>query len=486
MAITFDRKYLLVGNDNSQIANRYDLDSLTEGQPIVFKLGHYPRSIGVSGRAILAASRVAGPTHTIDLVDLVSSSAWPLASLGPYKNDIHIGTTLTSSANGGTIMAAMPDGRVLLYNANVDAFTISRHDFSSLKGGLAASSYGAYFVDHYMLNESLVPVAPVVSGADSSSGFAFVDQDGLSTAVTSTGTGYIRRLDTTSAAGPLPTMIVEPPTLGDTDFPLRRTLAPLPDRSAIIALTTSGFTVLPWTYDAATASPVLDSLVSAGDFTKPVAPGGLISIFGSQLSPMSLSSTDVPLPTVLADSCLTVNGVVIPMIFVSPTQINAQLPFQISGNADVVLRTPGGTSDALRITILPAAPSVFRTGTAGPLTSIPTIVRAANSDYVTISNPIHPNDRITIYLTGMGQTIPEIPAGTASPSDPLSSALIPTTVTLGGVAVPIEFAGLTPGSVGVYQINADIPFKGVPTGFDIPLTVTQGGQSTTVLVRVVN
>ena len=51
MAITFDRKYLLVGNDNSQIANRYDLDTLQPVQPIVFPLGHYPRSIAVSGRA---------------------------------------------------------------------------------------------------------------------------------------------------------------------------------------------------------------------------------------------------------------------------------------------------------------------------------------------------------------------------------------------------------------------------------------------------
>src|SRR5262249_39849518 len=61
LAITFDRKFLLIGNDNSQIANRYDLDTLKAVQPILFPLGHYPRSIAVSGGAILAASRVAGP-----------------------------------------------------------------------------------------------------------------------------------------------------------------------------------------------------------------------------------------------------------------------------------------------------------------------------------------------------------------------------------------------------------------------------------------
>jgi uncharacterized protein (TIGR03437 family) len=483
MAITFDRKTLIVGNDNSSLANRYDLDSLQALPPILFPIGHYPRYIAASGKAILAASRVAGPANTIDAIDLISSTGTPLPSLGPYKNDIHVSTRLTPSPNGATILAAMPDGRMLLYNANTDSFTISRKDYSTLKGALAASSFGSYVVDHYLLNDSLVTVGLAVAPGDSSSGFSFVDQVGYSTAVASTGFGYVQRV---SAATALPTMIVEAPTLGDTDIPFKRTIAPLADRSAIIALTTSGFTVLPFVFDAATNPPMLDRLVNSADFTKPVAPGGLVSIFGSQLSPMTLASTDVPLPTVLADSCLTVNGVVIPIVFVSATQINAQLPFQISGNADVVLRTPGGISDALRITISPAAPSVFRSGTAGPLNGIPTVVRDSNRELVTVSNPIHPSDHITIYLTGLGQTLPEIPAGAPSPSDPLSTTLLPATVNLGGVSLFVDFTGLTPGEVGVYQINASVPFKGVPTGFDIPLTISQGGASTTLLVRVVN
>ena len=57
-----------------------------------------------------------------------------------------------------------------------------------------------------------------------------------------------------------------------------RTLAPLNDQSSIISLTTSGFTVLPWNYDAAVAPPRLDSVVNAADFTQPVAPGGLIRL----------------------------------------------------------------------------------------------------------------------------------------------------------------------------------------------------------------
>ena len=488
MAITFDRNYLLVANDNSQIANRYDLNTLQQLSPIVFPIGHYPRSIAVSGKAILAASRVAGPIHTIDQIDLTTLTASTLSSLGPYKNDIHVSTTMTATPSGAGIMAAMPDGHMLLYNANVDAFTVSRQDFTALKGPLAASSFGQYVVDHFLLNESLVEIGEVAPTSDTASGFAFVDQDGYLSAIPTSGHGYIQNVKAIQSQSPLPTLMVESPldTSPDTAFPFRRTLAPLADRSAIIALTTSGFTVLPWDFGAAMASPVLDRLVNAADFTQPVAPGGLVTIFGSQLSPITLSSTDVPLPTVLADSCLTANGVVIPLVFVSPTQINAQLPFQISGNTDIVLRTPGGISDVLQIVIQPAAPAVFLSGTAGPVTDIPTIFRVANGGLVTASNPIHPNDRITIYLTGMGQTNPEVATGSASPFEPLSSPLLPATVTLGGTSLFIDFAGLTPDSVGVYQINALVPFKGVPTGFDIPLTISQGGASTTILVRVVN
>jgi uncharacterized protein (TIGR03437 family) len=376
----------------------------------------------------------------------------------------------------------------MLYNASVDSFTISRKDFPSLQGSLAASSFGNFVVDHYVLNASLVQIAPMLPTADTSSGFAFVDQDGYATATRSAGSGYIQQLSASRLESPLPTGMVEAPlTLADDKtYPFTRTLAPLYDRSAMIALTTSGFTVLPWNYGAATAPPVLTQMVNAADFGKPIAPGGLVSIFGTQLSPATLAAADVPLPTVLADSCLTLNGAVVPMMFVSPTQINAQLPFQISGTATMVLHTPGGVSDALNVTILPAAPSVFRSGTAGPETGIPTIVRASNHDLVTPSNPVHFEDRLTIYLTGMGDTSPAVDSGAASPFDPLARAVIAPTVTLGGVSLPVEFAGLTPSLAGVYQINVLVPFKGVPTGFEIPLTISQGGQATTIPVRVVN
>ena len=75
-------------------------------------------------------------------------------------------------------------------------------------------------------------------------------------------------------------------------------------------------------------------------------------------------------------------------------------------------------------------------------------------------------------------------AGTPAPHEPLAIAVNKPTVQLGGVDLNIFFAGLTPGQIGVYQVNAIVP-RNVPLGFDIPLTVRQGDQITTLSVRVV-
>jgi uncharacterized protein (TIGR03437 family) len=58
-------------------------------------------------------------------------------------------------------------------------------------------------------------------------------------------------------------------------------------------------------------------------------------------------------------------------------------------------------------------------------------------------------------------------------------------VTLGGTELGVEFAGLSPGQVGVYQINAQVGGF-VPLGVEVPLVITQGGSSTTIAVRVVD
>jgi len=500
MAFTFDRKYLLIGHDDSQMVAVYDLDTMEQQPPLVVPFGHYPRSVAASGKAILAMSRLADNTGTIDVIDMATRRGSTLPSLGIYENKLHVNTVLTAAPNGASILAASPDGGVMLYSANADTFIVSRKDFAALTGAYAASSYDYYVVENNLLNASLVPVRKLETGTGASSGFIFVDQNGFR--VTTPGVsapGVIQRVNPATGEGIRPTRMVESPLVppsattatGDptgatlVTGTLTRTVAALYNRTALIALTTSGFTVVPWNYDTAVAPPRIEKVVNAADMTLPVAPGGLISVFGSQFSPVNMATKEVPLPTALGESCLTVNGVALPMLFVSPGQINAQLPFTAEGRAVLVLRTPGGVSDNFNFTVLPAAPSVFRSGQAGPETNIPTVLRARSGELVTPSNPIHPGDQIVIYATGLGRTEPAAEAGVPAPSDPLPKAIIEPEVTLGGVPLAVLYAGLAPGQIGVYQINVAVPAWGVPEGMEIPLSITQAGGSTTLNVRVV-
>jgi uncharacterized protein (TIGR03437 family) len=406
-----------------------------------------------------------------------------------------LNSVLTASTNGSSIMMASADGSVMLYDANANSFTVSRKDFTALSGSYAASNFNQYVVGNNLLDSSLVPVLQFETGTGSSSGFAFVDRGGFrttapagSTGAQSTAPGIIQRLDLTNphSSVSLATPIVEAPLLGSATQAFTRTVAPIWDRSAIVNLTVSGFTVLAPNYDASVAPPRITSVVNAANFNSTIAPGGLISVFGNQLSPVNMATAEVPLPTALADSCLTVNGLPMPILFVSPNQVNAQIPFQTVGNVTLVLRTPGGTSDNYNLQILPGAPSVFMVDVPGQSAAVPAVIRNDDGGLVTDSHPIHrkSNTAVIIYGTGLGQTAPAVQSGMPSPLSPLAVALHQPTVTLGGVQLPLIYYGLAPGEVGVNQINVSVP-SNVPVGFE-NLVISQGGSSTTITVRVVD
>src|SRR5260221_14001181 len=106
----------------------------------------------------------------------------------------------------------------------------------------------------------------------------------------------------------------------------------------------------------------------------------------------------MPLPTALADSCLTVNGLPVPILFVSPNQINAQMPFETVGNVSMILRTPGGSSDTFNLEVLPGAPGVFHSGVAGPHPAIPPTIRDSHGQLGTGSEPLHRNPVLVVLL----------------------------------------------------------------------------------------
>jgi uncharacterized protein (TIGR03437 family) len=552
MAMSFDQRNMLVGCDHSRYMQVWDLDQMIQVFPIRVPEG-YVQSLAVSTNATLAFIRSGvDAVNGIGQVDTLQQVATRIPNLGVWVNNLPIDTVLTASPNGSHVLSASNTGLVLIYDANVNSFTVARQDLksdSNLGGAYAASSFDQYVVGNHLLNSSGVPIALLNTTGGAASGFAFVDQAGYFTTAAGTSTpGVIATVDFISGRAIKPTQTIEAPILGaknpspnstttlscDTAKDGTRTctstitvgtsvtsqtcttssatsgsntttttvctplvsgtvvtptiwtksLAALADQSALISLSTSGFTVLPWSYASAVAPPQITKVVSAADGKSPVAPGGLINIIGNQLAPTNLATKQIPLPTALANSCLTVNGQPTPIIFVSPTQINAQLPFQAVGNVTMIVHTPGGVSDNFNLTVIPNAPAIFLTGVAGPESDLPSVVRGTNNLLATDSNPIHIGDQLTIYLTGMGQTTPSVDAGLPAPGDPLAFALTPPVVALGDSPLNVDFAGLAPGEVGVYQINVTVP-KGVPTGLGIPLTILQGGSAHTVNIRVV-
>jgi uncharacterized protein (TIGR03437 family) len=477
MAVTFDGKRLLVGHDNAQIASVFDLDTFDEEMPVRFPGGHYPRSVASSGRAILAASRVAGPKHKIDRVDLGSRRAIEYPTLGVWENDVHINTVLTGSPNGASILIAQADGNVMLYDSTADTFVISRRDSEALSGAYAASNFGDFALGNAILNASLVPVRRF-EGAAVSAGFAFAGEVGFRLSPP----GTMERVE--SGFAKRPTRTADNPVAGDGSFAFSRSLTILANRQKLILLTRTGFTVLPWSYDAAAIPPRISHVGNAADGQPRLAPGSLISLFGSNLSPVSLANAEMPVSVALGESCLTVNGFAVPMFFVSPSQINAQIPYSVDGNVNFVLRTPGGVSDTYRMTLRPAAPAVFQVPIPNTNLNTPAVYNARNGGLATGSNPVKRGDSIAIYLTGLGRTNPQVEAGAPAPSAPLAETLILPEIRLGGHSLPVHYSGLTPGSAGVYEIHAEVP-RTVPMGLAVPLEVVAGGSQAIVPVRVI-
>jgi uncharacterized protein (TIGR03437 family) len=145
----------------------------------------------------------------------------------------------------------------------------------------------------------------------------------------------------------------------------------------------------------------------------------------------------------------------------------------------MVLSTSGGMTKPFSFNVQSTAPAIFRTGGGGPV-----IIRTVDGKFITNATPIHLNQKLIIYLTGLGATTQAVAAGEASPSSPPATAVVTPTITIGGVNIWTLFAGLAPNQVGVNQINAQVPFHHIPTGSNIPFTITQGSYSTTVKLKV--
>ena len=212
------------------------------------------------------------------------------------------------------------------------------------------------------------------------------------------------------------------------------------------------------------------AVVSAADGTSALAPGALISIYGQNLAPEA-ATTAPPLPTTMLRSTVVMAaGSVrwqIPLLYVSPTQINAQLPFDLPASAGLLVSTPAGNTPPVAVQTTTVAPRIFW---LNPPTTVALLLHADNS-LVTAQSPAHPGETVRLYAAGLGAVDPPLAAG--APAG-MNSVVAPVTVEIGGSAAAVQYAGTTPGWAGLYQVTVTVP-SGTSPG-DASIAIIQAGR----------
>ena len=224
------------------------------------------------------------------------------------------------------------------------------------------------------------------------------------------------------------------------------------------------------------------SVGNAAGFRPPIAPGGLGSLFGVNLGPAEgISTSFLPgtqtLPTsfrgvrVLLRDLSGAQIAEAPLLYISATQINFQMPFEVAGRASVavVVDNNGLQSQPETVVVAAVAPGLFTFGLNRAV--------AQNQDFSlnTSTNPAPRGSALIVYLTGHGGVTPSASTGQAAPASPLSLVSGAASASIGGAPAQVLFLGLTPGLVGLAQANILVPVQ-APAGDQI-LLISIGGQA---------
>lgn len=195
-------------------------------------------------------------------------------------------------------------------------------------------------------------------------------------------------------------------------------------------------------------------IVIHGGTSLNVSPGSLIDLYGSNLATRTVSAPagGATLPVSLGGVEVTINGIPAPLLYVSPTLIILQVPYAAGiGSAPAVVTSNGISSTPASLNIQLAAPSILTYGANRA------VVRNQDNSVNSSSNCGVPGTYATAYLIGSGPLDNPISTGSVATAVPLSSETLTTTATLGGTNIPVTFAGMAPGFVGLMQVNFQVP-----------------------------
>jgi uncharacterized protein (TIGR03437 family) len=255
---------------------------------------------------------------------------------------------------------------------------------------------------------------------------------------------------------------------------------------------------------AAQAPPVLTyrGVVNGATFApnQPLAPGAIVSLFGSQLAHSVAGATQTPLPKELASTKVMIGGVEAPLFFVSWGQINFQVPNEVAAGTTTVQVVRGGqTGNRISATVAGLTAGLFRLNPVF-LGEYGAILNASQGNNFPIPRdlaaslgingaPARPGDVITIYATGLGAVAPAVPTGQVAPSqEPLARSVeLPTVNFFGRFLLPRRqvpsFVGMAPGFVGLFQINVAVP-DDAPTDARTPINLEYPGRGLSNFVEI--
>ncbi len=171
-----------------------------------------------------------------------------------------------------------------------------------------------------------------------------------------------------------------------------------------------------------------------------------------------------------------------PIFYASNGQLNAAIPFDVMPNTSQQILVTRDTTISVPISVdvAPAQPAVFLAPVAnapnqGSIFAVRTTSSGQTSFLAGPSSPAAAGDTLVIYCDGLGAVNQTIAPGAAAPASPAAKTNDQPQVTIGGQTSTVAFSGLTPGLVGVYQINAVVP-AGVTAGDQVPVVINISGQ----------
>lgn len=237
----------------------------------------------------------------------------------------------------------------------------------------------------------------------------------------------------------------------------------------------------------AQAQPVVapGGVVNGASYTSPVVAGGAATIYGTNLASSTVGFAGAqPLPTTLAGTSVQIGGYSAPLYYVSPGQINIQIPWELAGQTQAYLTvtTAAGTSSPVAVSLVSWDPALFSFSLTGTGQGV---IYNSNNTPNGATNPAPPGGTVQIAATDLGPVTNQPADGTA-PSAPADTTTV-LGVTIGGLPAVVtasQLCGPSPTCAvpdSSYLITAQVPAK-VAEGLAVPVVVSMGKFSKSVAV----